>query len=164
MSINIEKIINEEISDFSPLGTLNEGVDVQGVIEKLKNSLNIQEWDSAASVDTRKKIATDLGTLYKKVVSILESTVSDPEKAKGIRILITGSMYASIIFGIWNITSFDFSDALSWGKIAGFLYILKFVHGVLVKGRNFKENIKDIWNSVTSLFKTKDLNESIDCY
>ena len=49
--------------------------------------------------------------------------------------------------------------------IAAFLFLIKFVHGILVKGRIVKDGIKSIWHGIYGMFKKTneswELNEEL---
>jgi len=153
---------------------------------KVKKEFNIDDWNSDEGVKKRKKIASDLGNLYTKITKSLKSSVSDKEKAKLIHTLITGSAYLAIIIGLWNMVHPDmvslvdwdfqllgkdidiefgkrpegfFVDTLKWAKVALFLFLLRFTHSLLVQGRNFKENVKDMFGRFINLFKKVDNNK-----
>ena len=164
---------------------INEGTGSPAVINRVKDEFGIKDWNSEEGKEQRQKVAKDLASTYEKIMVALRSTVSDDKKAEVIKKIITGSMYAAIIFGLWNVVHPDWSylidreifghdlsilkikpdwgDAFRWGGIAVFLFMLRFVHSVLVTGRAVKENIKKMLNSIFGgIFKKKDESFELD--
>ena len=165
--------------EFNVPEQLDEAVSLTRAVDKVKDGFNIQEWDSPEGVEARKKIANDIGTLYKKAMGILQSTISNEQKAKAIKVLLTGSAIAATIIAIWNglhpdvvplidqeFTVFgrdfnvelgkelgrDFSDMWDAVKIALFFVASRVVHSILVAGHRFKEKIKGIGKAIALSF------------
>jgi hypothetical protein len=176
------KYLNPEFKE-----PIAEAINIPNAIEKVRSGFNINDWDSEEGQQSRQQIASGLKDLYMKVVNTLKSSVSDEEKQKAVKILLTGSAYAAVLVAIWKGlhpdmvplvdkefsmlgkdfdlefgTRPEFSGALKWGKIALFLFITRFVHGLLVKGRNFKENVKNTWNSIKNMFVKQNESWSIN--
>ncbi len=142
------------------------------IIDKLKISFDLKEWNSPEVKEKRKKLANDALNTYERITDIMNSTIEDEKKAYRIQRILKGTI---LLTGISAIISLFFGSDISfslkspfihglaggtWVTITACLIVLKVIHYVLSSGEAIKSTIKSIWDGVLSLFKNKNLNES----
>ena len=143
------------------------------IIDKLKKSFDLSEWNTPEAKEKRKKLAKEALDTYEKITDIVNSTIEDSEKAYRIQRILKGT---AILTGIAAIISLFFGSDISfslkapfihglaggtWVTITACLIVIKIIHYVLSSGEAIKSTIKTIWNTVLSIFKSKNLNESV---
>jgi len=154
-------ILNEDAPLNNPDQENNSNQEEDQIKKVLIEKLNILDWNSSDGQVKRKQLAQTIGTLSGQIVGFLSDSTTNEEKANNIKNKLNGGALISTIIGvggvifnshftgpaslseIWNegfsiiwekgFGGFDIGGVF-WLKLALFLFALKTIHSLLVKG------------------------------
>ena len=155
--------------------------------EIVKDKFKIKDFDSEEGKKQRNTILQSISVVFKELVKLIGSTLSNKEKAKKIQNYLKGVGILTTIGGIYqaisglNITLPSFSKLFKgelnlddvthmvefgpsfWLKVALFLLVLKIVHKIISSGTIFVKDIGNTWKGIKKFYKKviwKDMNEN----